>query len=220
MSAAGALVARLRLMVLTDPACGPDRSIVEVVRASLRGGAPAVQIRAKGGDTRDMLELALALRVETTRAGALLFVNDRVDVALASDADGAHVGDDDIPLEVARRIAPQGFLLGRSVNTADEAVIAMRQDADYLGVGPVFSTPSKADAGDAIGADGIAMVRSVTSLPIVAIGGLDLDNSAEIAAAGADGVAVIRAVMQAGDPEDATRRLLSVIEDGLSRQRR
>jgi thiamine-phosphate pyrophosphorylase len=179
-----------------------------------------VQIRAKGGDTGDVLELALALRVETTNAGALLFVNDRVDVALASDADGAHVGDDDIPLDAARRIAPQGFLLGRSVNTADEAVIAMRQGADYLGVGPIFSTPSKADAGDAIGADGIAMVRSVTSLPIVAIGGLDLDNSAEIAAAGADGVAVIRAVMQAGDPEDATRRLLSVIEDGLSRQRR
>jgi thiamine-phosphate pyrophosphorylase len=220
MSAADTLAARLRLVVLTDPNCGPNRSLLDVVRASLRGGAPAVQIRAKGGEARDILELARALRQETTKAGALLFVNDRVDVALAADADGAHVGDDDIPLEAARRISPRGFVLGRSVNTAAEALTAMRQGADYLGVGPVFGTPSKSDAGDAIGAEGIASVRSVTTLPIVAIGGLDLTNSSEIATAGADGVAVIRAVMLADDPEDATRRLLNAIDEGLSRPRR
>jgi thiamine-phosphate pyrophosphorylase len=220
MSAADTLAARLRLVVLTDPNCGPNRSLLDVVRASLRGGAPAVQIRAKGGEARDILELARALRQETTKAGALLFVNDRVDVALAADADGAHVGDDDIPLEAARRISPRGFILGRSVNTAAEALTAMRQGADYLGVGPVFGTPSKSDAGDAIGAEGIASVRSVTTLPIVAIGGLDLTNSSEIATAGADGVAVIRAVMLADDPEDATRRLLNAIDEGLSRPRR
>jgi thiamine-phosphate pyrophosphorylase len=220
MSAADTLAARLRLVVLTDPNCGPNRSLLDVVRASLRGGAPAVQIRAKEGEARDILELARALRQETTKAGALLFVNDRVDVALAADADGAHVGDDDIPLEAARRISPRGFILGRSVNTAAEALTAMRHGADYLGVGPVFGTPSKSDAGDAIGAEGIASVRSVTTLPIVAIGGLDLTNSSEIATAGADGVAVIRAVMLADDPEDATRRLLSAIDEGLSRPRR
>jgi thiamine-phosphate pyrophosphorylase len=220
MSAADTLAARLRLVVLTDPNCGPNRSLLDVVRASLRGGAPAVQIRAKGAEARDILELARALRQETTKAGALLFVNDRVDVALAADADGAHVGDDDIPLEAARRISPRGFVLGRSVNTAAEALTAMRQGADYLGVGPVFGTPSKSDAGDAIGAEGIASVRSVTTLPIVAIGGLDLTNSSEIATAGADGVAVIRAVMLADDPEDATRRLLNAIDEGLSRPRR
>jgi thiamine-phosphate pyrophosphorylase len=219
MTAAETLGARLRLMVLTDPDCGAGRSIVEVVRASLRGGAPAVQIRAKHGDTRDMLALAGALRTETTAAGALLFVNDRVDVALAANADGAHVGDDDIPLEAARRIAPSAFLLGRSVNTADEAAVATRHGADYLGVGPVFSTPSKADAGGAIGAEGITRVRNTSTLPIVAIGGLDLNNTAEITAAGADGVAVIRAVMQADDPEDATRRLLAAIESGQRMRR-
>jgi thiamine-phosphate pyrophosphorylase len=218
MSGAEALATRLRLMVLTDPACGPDRSIIEVVRAALSGGAPAVQIRAKGGDIRDMLELAVALRAETTEFGALLFVNDRVDVALAAGADGAHIGDEDIPLEAARRITPRGFVLGRSVNTAEEAATAARQGADYLGVGPIFGTPSKLDAGDAIGVEGLAGVRSVTTLPIVAIGGIDLTNSADVAAAGADGVAVIRAVMQAEDPEPATRLLLDAIRTGVNRR--
>jgi thiamine-phosphate pyrophosphorylase len=218
MSGAEALATRLRLMVLTDPACGPDRSIIEVVRAALSGGAPAVQIRAKGGDIRDMLELAVALRAETTEFGALLFVNDRVDVALAARADGAHIGDEDIPLEAARRITPRGFVLGRSVNTAEEAATAARQGADYLGVGPIFGTPSKLDAGDAIGVEGLAGVRSVTTLPIVAIGGIDLTNSADVAAAGADGVAVIRAVMQAEDPEPATRLLLDAIRTGVNRR--
>jgi thiamine-phosphate pyrophosphorylase len=218
MSGAEALATRLRLMVLTDPACGPDRSIIEVVRAALSGGAPAVQIRAKGGDIRDMLELAVALRAETTEFGALLFVNDRVDVALAARADGAHIGDEDIPLEAARRITPRGFVLGRSVNTAEEAATAARQGADYLGVGPIFGTPSKLDAGDAIGVEGLAGVRSVTTLPIVAIGGIDLTNSADVAAAGADGVAVIRAVMQAEDPEPATRLLLDAIKTGVNRR--
>jgi thiamine-phosphate pyrophosphorylase len=108
------LARRLRLIVVTDPDCGAGRDVVEVVRAALRGGAPAIQLRMKDAAAREMTALARALREETRAAGALLFVNDRVDVALAAGADGAHVGQDDLPVAAARRIAPPGLLIGVS----------------------------------------------------------------------------------------------------------
>jgi thiamine-phosphate pyrophosphorylase len=206
------LAERLALVVVTDAACGEGRELVEVVRAALAGGAPAVQLRAKRESTREMVELALRLGEETRRAGALLFVNDRLDVALAAGADGVHLGDDDLPLPAARRIAPAGFLIGRSVATPDEATQAVRDGADYLGVGPVFATLSKADAGDAIGAGGVrAVCAAARGVPVVGIGGIDAANAREVAAAGAAGVAVIRAVMLAADPEAATAALLRAV---------
>ena len=113
----GELAARLSLVVITDAECAAGRGLVQVVRAALRGGAPAVQVRAKTETARETVELSRSLREETRAAGALLFVNDRVDVALAAGADGAHLGDDDLPLAAARSIVPPGFLLGRSVDT-------------------------------------------------------------------------------------------------------
>ena len=145
------LAKRLRLIVVTDPECGAGRSVVDVVRAALRGGAPAIQLRMKDAPAREMAALAGALLVETRRAGALLFVNDRVDVALAAGADGAHVGQDDLPVAAARRIVPPGFLLGVSAETAELARKAEADGADYVGVGPIYATGSKADAGDAVG---------------------------------------------------------------------
>jgi thiamine-phosphate pyrophosphorylase len=211
------LAAKLSLVVITDPSCGRGRTIVDVVRAALQGGAPAIQLRSRDQDSRGLLELARVLRQETEDAGALFFVNDRVDVALASDADGAHLGDDDLPIAAARGITPPGFLLGRSVDTPREAEIAAGEGADYIGVGPVYRTPSKSDAGEPLGIQGIGEVRKVTNLPIVAIGGVAEDNCAEIVAAGADGVAVVRAVMMASDPAEATRRLLTAIRRGAER---
>lgn len=209
------LADRLALIVVTDPDCGEGRELVATVRAALQGGAPSVQLRAKQETTREMLELARQLRVETRRTGALLFVNDRIDVALAAEADGAHVGEDDLPVELARSIVPADFLLGMSVDSAEAAVAAERAGADYVGVGPVFTTPSKLDAGPAIGLAGVAAVRAATSLPVVAIGGIDRSNAAEVAAAGAHGVAVIRAVMQTADPAHAARELLEAVRAGL-----
>ena len=198
-------------MVITDPSCGEGREIVEVVRAALRGGAGAVQLRGKEMTGREMVELGQRLRSATREAGALLFVNDRVDVALAIDADGAHVGDADLPLTSARRITPSSFLLGRSVDGLDSARAAELEDADYLGVGPVYGTPSKLDAGPAIGLGPIRAIRAATTLPLVAIGGIDAGNAADVADAGADGVAVIRAIMQAADPAEAVRSLLGAV---------
>lgn len=214
MNDAGDLARRLSLVVITDPDCGPGRELVEVVRAALQGGAPAVQLRAKRESTRALLELARVLREETRRAGALLFVNDRVDVALAARADGAHLGDDDLPLAEARRLAGPGLLLGRSVDNPGQAAAAARAGADYVGVGPVLGTPSKPDAGVPIGMEGVAAVRGQVEVPVVAIGGIDADTAAAVARAGADGVAVIRAVMGAADPAAAARALLRAVEAG------
>jgi thiamine-phosphate pyrophosphorylase len=215
MSGGLRLAERLALIVVTDAACGEGRELVEVVRASLAGGAPAVQLRAKHESTREMMGLALRLGEETRRAGALLFVNDRLDVALAAGADGVHLGDDDLPLPAARRLAPAGFLIGRSVATPDEAARAVREGADYLGVGPVFATLSKADAGEAIGAGGVRAVCAVAGgVPVVGIGGIDAANAREVAEAGGAGVAVIRAVMLAEDPAAAAASLLRGIRGG------
>lgn len=211
MTRPGALASRLALVVVTDPDCA-GRDLVEVVEAALRGGAPAVQLRAKSTPTREMVELGRRLRAATAAADALLFVNDRVDVAMVVGADGAHLGDDDLPLPAARRIVPPGFLLGRSVDRPEEARTAAREGADYVGAGPVLATPSKLDAAGAIGVAGIAAVRAATALPVVAIGGVDAANAAEVARGGADGVAVIRAVMRAADPAAAARELVAAVE--------
>ncbi len=211
MTGRGELARRLGLMVVTDPRCGEGRTVVEVVRAALRGGAPAVQLRAKEETARETVELARALLGETRAAGALLLVNDRVDVALAAGADGAHVGDQDLPVADARRIVPPGFLLGRSADTPEEALRAREDGADYVGVGPVYATASKDDAGAPVGPARIRAVVEAAGLPVVGIGGIDASNAAEVARAGAAGVAVIRAVMAAEDPEEAARTLLRAV---------
>jgi thiamine-phosphate pyrophosphorylase len=208
------LARRLRLIVVTDPACGEGRTVLEVVRAALRGGAPAIQLRAQLEPARAATELARALLAETRAAGALLFVNDRVDVALAAGADGAHVGEDDLPVEAARRISPPGFLLGMSAATPELALQAERDGADYVGTGPVYATLSKADAGDAVGTERITAVAAAVRIPVVGIGGIALSNAADVVHAGGAGVAVISAIMRAADPEAATRELLRVIEGG------
>ena len=208
------LAERLRLIVVTDPACGAGRSVVEVVRAALRGGAPAIQLRAKDATARETVALARLLRAETRAAGALLFVNDRVDVALAAGADGAHLGDDDLPLAAARAIVPPGFLLGMSADAPEGALRAARCGADYVGAGPVYATASKADAGEAVGPERIAAVAAAAGVPVVGIGGIDASNAGEVVRAGAAGVAVISAVMRAADPEAATRELLRAVGGG------
>lgn len=211
------LADRLSLVVVTDHACGEGRTLVQVVRAALAGGAPAVQLRWKDGTGREMVELGLELLEETRRAGALLFINDRVDVALAIAADGAHIGADDLPVRAAREISPPGFLLGRSADSAEEARQAELDGADYVGVGPIVATPSKTDAAAPIGVAGVRAVREEVGVPVVAIGGVDESNTAEVVAAGASGIAVIRAVVQAADPEESARVLVREVKSGRAR---
>jgi thiamine-phosphate pyrophosphorylase len=202
---------RLALYVITDRGQARGRDEATIVRAALRGGATAIQLRGKGQDARPLCELGRALLRETRAAGALLFVNDRLDVAQAIGADGVHLGQDDLPCADARRIAGPGLLIGVSAESPALARAAERDGADYLGTGSVYATSSKSDAGEPIGTAGLARVVAATKLPVVAIGGIGPANAAPCVAAGACGVAVISAVVGAEDPEAAARELAAAI---------
>ncbi len=202
------LAARLRLIVITDRDLARPREVTEVVVAALRAGAPAVQLREKALPPRDALPLARRLRADTEAAGALFFVNDRVDLALAVHADGVHLGPADLPVAAARRIAPPGFLIGYSANDPDVARAAIADGADYIGCGAVFSTSTKSDAGQAVGLEGLTSVVEAVEVPVVAIGGITAARARGVSRAGAAGCAVVRAVMAAPDPGLMVRGLL------------
>lgn len=199
----------LRLIVLTDHRLASPRSVLEVVEASLAAGAPAVQLRDKEATSRELYEQAIRLRELTRRYGALLFVNDRLDVALAAGADGVHLGPDDLPLAAARKVAPPPFLIGVSIDDPDAARDAEATGADYIGCGAVFGTTTKQDVGnERIGPEGLEAVARAVDIPVVGIGGVTVENVDLLPATGAAGVAVVGAVMASKDPTNATRRLL------------
>lgn len=200
----------LRLIVITDADLAAPRSVLDVVRAALAAGAPAIQLRDKRASARTLAEAARAL-LELTRAhDALLFVNDRLDVALAAGADGAHLGPDDLPVDAARRVAPGPFLLGYSTDDPQRARRAYHDGADYIGCGAVFGTTTKPEAaGEAIGPDRLDAVARAVPIPVVGIGGIGPDNVARVAATRAAGAAVVGAVMAAPEPGAAVRALLA-----------
>ncbi len=197
--------------VITDHRAVGERAILDVVRAAIRGGASVVQLREKTATTREMVELGQALYEVTRQAGIPLIVNDRLDVALAVGAEGVHVGHDDMPVSLARRLIGPNLILGASPETLGEARQMERDGADYLGVGDVYGTPSKSDAGTPIGFHGLTEVIRAVSIPVVAIGGITLENAGAVIQAGAAGVAVISAVVGAPDPEAAARRLRELV---------
>lgn len=199
----------LRLIVITDAGLADPRSVEEVVEAALRGGARAIQLRDKGASARDLLAQARILRTLTRAWDALLFLNDRFDVALASRADGVHLGPDDLPVGAVRRVAPPGFLIGYSTDIPAVARRSATEGADYIGCGAVFPTTSKADAGVAIGVEGLARVAEAVEIPVVGIGGITPEGARGVAQGSrAAGVAVIGAVMGAPDPGEVVRALL------------
>ncbi len=205
--------------VITDRRTAGDRSLLDIVQAAIRGGATVVQLREKEASTRAMIELGQALLEITRAAGIPLIVNDRVDVALAIGAEGVHVGQDDMPAAMARRLIGPDRILGVSARTVEEAIQAQRDGADYLGAGDVFGTPTKPDAGAPIGVEGLARIARAVSIPVVAIGGVTPRNASAAIEAGAVGVAVISAVVGAPDPEAAARRLREVVEAHRSASR-
>ena len=199
-------LAALRLHLVTDAVlCGP-RGVEAVVAAAVRGGATCVQLREKQLDTRPFVERARALKALLAQLGVPLIINDRLDVALAVGADGVHVGQSDLPPEDVRRLMPHA-LIGLSVESPEQVRAAANMPVDYLGVSPVFSTPSKQDTAPALGLEGLRAMRALTDLPLIAIGGIDLNNAAQVLAAGADGLAVVRALCAAPDPAAAAQAL-------------
>lgn len=198
----------LRLIVITDRGHAGSRDIVSIVRAALDAGAPAIQIRDKNATARELATLTRTIRPFTAAAHALLFVNDRLDVALAAGADGVHLGPDDIPLTAARRIAPPPFLIGCSTDDPTRARQLERDGASYIGCGAVFGTATKDVAGERIGTARLNEVARAVAIPVVGIGGVDESNADRIAQSEAAGAAVVSAVMAARDPHLATSGLL------------
>ena len=203
------------LYVITERWQG--RSHADVARAGLAAGAQAIQLREKRMCVRELLATAQELREMCARAGAMFIVNDRLDVALAAQADGMHLGPDDLPVASARRALlgweRRRFVIGASAATVEEAQRAVADGADYLGVGSIFATDTKPDAGEPIGLQRLGEIRHAVSLPLVAIGGITAANVAEVITAGADAAAVISAVSRAADMEAAARRLATIIEE-------
>lgn len=202
----------LRLMVITDGTLAAPRSVTAVVEACLQAGAAAVQLRDKGADTRQLLEQARALRKLTAEYDALLVVNDRLDVALLAEADGVHLGPDDIPVAGARRVAPAGFIIGFSTDDPATAARAQSDGASYIGCGAVFGTTTKAGLEtESIGPEGVSRAAGAVSIPVIAIGGIDSRNIVSLKGSGAAGVAVVGALMGSPDPGAMTRELLAAV---------
>ncbi len=207
--AEGGLQERLQLMVLTEPQRG--RSLRDVVEECLAAGATAIQLRDKAASSRELYEQGVELIPAIRRHGALFVVNDRVDVAVALEADAVHLGPVDIPVAAARRIAPAHLLIGYSTDDPEGGRRAAAGGASYLGIGAVFGTRSKEGLADeAIGTGRVREVMKASGLPAVGIGGVTPENAAEVAATGA-GVAVLGAVMRAAEPGDVVRRILRQI---------
>ena len=201
----------LRLIVITDRELAEPRAVEDVVDEILRAGAGAIQLRDKRASARTLLGQAIRLREQTWEWGALLFINDRFDVALAAVADGVHLGPDDLPVEAVRRAAPPGFLIGASTDEPEIARQVEAAGADYIGCGAVFPTSTKEDAGEVIGVEGLARVAAAVTIPVLGIGGVTAERARRIAEeSGAAGVAVIGAVMAAEDPGAAVRQILGI----------
>lgn len=206
--------------LVTQASRSAGRSTVEVVDAAIAGGVDVVQLREKSATGRERYELGLEVRERTAGAEVPLIVNDRVDLALAIDADGVHLGDDDLPIPVARELLGDEPIIGRSVSTVAAARDAEVAGADYLGVGAVFATSSKdvTDEQAEIGVERIGEITDAVSIPCVAIGGISTANAAAAVAAGADGVAVISAITAAESPEAAARELGAAVTAGKERR--
>ncbi len=201
----------LRLIAITDDLRDGRDGLIARSRAAVKGGATMVQLRLKYTDGRTLVGIARAL---VAALDVPVLVNDRLDVALAAEAAGVHVGVDDLPVAAVRRVVPDGFIVGVSVGSDAEAAAA--QGADYVGIGPVYGSASKLDAGVAIGVDGFSRLAAALHLPAVAIGGITVPTASDTIAAGAAGVAVIGAVFGGPDPEGSARALRKAVDTAIA----
>lgn len=208
----------LALYLVTDAALAGPRGVIEVCRQALSAGVRLVQLRDKRAPDPELIAQARALRASCREHGAYLLVNDRVEAAATAEADGVHLGQDDMPLAEARRRLGPRAIIGTSVRTPEEARRAERDGADYIAANLVFPTATKTDLPGPIGLEGVRALRAASRLPLVAIGGIHAGNAADVVAAGADGVAVVSAVMAAPDPAAACRALLDAVREGRRRR--
>ena len=198
------------LYVIIDTSALKGRRHMELASQAIKGGAKIIQLRDKLLSDKELLPIAQQLRNLCAEHNVLFIINDRLDLALATDADGVHLGQDDLPVPVARRLLPIDKILGSSTTTVEQALATQSEGADYIAVGSIYPTPSKEEA-VVVGLERLRQIRRAVTLPLVAIGGINMDNAAEVIAAGAESVAVISAVLQSEDPEEAARQIAARI---------
>ncbi|MDR2397566.1 MAG: thiamine phosphate synthase [Spirochaetaceae bacterium] len=201
----------LRLYLCTDRLLSLERPLTEAIEAAVAGGVTLVQLREKKASTGDFYQIALEVHALTRRLHIPLVINDRLDIAQAVDAEGLHLGQADLPLSVARRFFRDRFI-GLSASTLEAALRAQAEGADYLGVGPVYPTGSKVDAGDAIGLGCLKAIRAAVRIPVVAIGGINRENAPEVMQTGVAGVAMISGILSQPDIREAARCLWKLVD--------
>lgn len=195
------------LHVITDTTHQSKFTHQELAKLAIQGGADTIQFRQKNGTTRELIDISQEMKTICSQFNIPLIVNDRSDVALAVGADGAHFGQDDMPVGIGRRILPKGSIIGASARTEEKIFEAIAEGADYIGYGPIFSTSSKTDAEEPKGLDRLHRMCQIAECPVVAIGGITLDTASDVIQAGAHGIAVISAVCGQTDPRKATDEL-------------
>jgi len=203
-----------QLCLVTDSALANGRALAGIVAAAVKGGVTLVQLREKTASTRAFIEQARVLKRLLAPLRVPLLINDRIDVALAAGADGAHVGQQDMPVALARQLLGPVAIIGLSITELDQVRDRDVELADYLGVGPIFAQSTKLDATPPLGLDGLAEIRRATGKPILAIGGVSAANANAMRSAGADGIAVVSAIMGADDPRAAAAALASAPKAG------
>jgi thiamine-phosphate pyrophosphorylase len=202
------------LYLVTDEKASLGRNIIDVVKQALKGGVTVVQLREKELNTRQFVERASELKKILKPHNVPLIINDRIDIALAVKADGVHIGQSDMPLELVKKIVPGNMIIGLSVETLQQVKEAERLDVDYLGVSPVFSTPTKTDFDDKPwGLEGLRKAREISKHILVAIGGINAENAGDVIKAGADGIAVVSGICSADNPETASRDLMQIVRN-------
>lgn len=202
----------LSLYLVTDRQLSRGRDLEWIVEEAVKGGVTMVQLREKDCSTRTFIGLAVRLKSKLASLHIPLIINDRLDVALASDADGVHIGQSDMPGALARKILGENKIIGLSVENMKQVYEANGMDIDYIGISPVFSTFTKTDTAQPFGLEGIREVMAITKHPAVAIGGINAGNTREIMAAGADGIAVVSAICSADNPREAAIELKKLVK--------
>ncbi len=200
------------LYLVTDRVLSGGRPLEQIVRESVAGGVTVVQLREKDAGAREFLDQAFALWQAASDLAFPIIIHDRLDIAMACRADGVHLGQGDMHCAYARRIAGKDMIIGVSVSTADEALEAEADGADYLGVGPLFATPTKADALPPTGLGVLRTIRQAVRIPLVGIGGINHTNAGDVIRAGADGIAVVSAIIASPNPGAAARALRSAVD--------
>ena len=205
----------LRLYLVTDQSLTRGRCLADVVGAAVQGGVSCVQLREKSLATREFLAQAMMLKKLLAPHGVPLVINDRIDIALACCAEGVHLGQSDMPVEMARKLLPPEVFIGWSVESMADVLQNTKLPVDYLGLSPIFATPTKTDTKNAWGINGLVEVRAFTRLPLVAIGGIHVGNASEVLRAGADGLAIVSALCSAADPQAAAETLRALCDEEM-----